>query len=173
MWLPTVEFESPDRQTAMRRDLSLSITIMSYCRLIATIRAQDAMGANLPELAAFRAPFGRPPMSTYSYKTAFNTARETAKIACRFYDARHSFITWLAENPTISEETIRQLAGHVSPRRLTRYAHIRVQARRDAIATLEPCGLAQKAKIERDSHKNPHSRLILTIRSRTRKSRKI
>jgi hypothetical protein len=37
----------------------------------------------------------------------------------------------------VSEETIRQLAGHVSPRMLARYAHIRAQARRDAIATLE------------------------------------
>jgi hypothetical protein len=37
----------------------------------------------------------------------------------------------------MSEETIRQLAGHVSRRMLARYAHIRAQARRDAIATLE------------------------------------
>jgi hypothetical protein len=37
----------------------------------------------------------------------------------------------------VSVETIRQLAGHVSDRMLGRYAHIRVQARREAIATLE------------------------------------
>jgi integrase len=77
------------------------------------------------------------PMSTYSYKTAFNTARRKAGVNCRLYDARHTFITHLAENPQVSEETIRQLAGHVSPRMLARYAHIRAQARRDAIATLE------------------------------------
>ena len=47
-------------------------------------------------------------------------------------------LTRLAENPSISEETIRQLAGHVSPRMLARYAHIRAAARRDAIAALEP-----------------------------------
>ncbi|HUY19054.1 MAG TPA: site-specific integrase [Candidatus Binataceae bacterium] len=95
------------------------------------------------------------PMSTYSYKTAFNTARATAKVDCRFYDARHSFITRLAENPTISEETIRQLAGHVSPRMLARYAHIRAQARRAAIATLEPRAGAERAKIEGDYPQNP------------------
>jgi len=95
------------------------------------------------------------PMSTYSYKTAFNTARATAKVDCRFYDARHSFITRLAENPTISEETIRQLAGHVSPRMLARYAHIRAQARRDAIATLEPRDGAKAAKIDGDYPQNP------------------
>jgi integrase len=77
------------------------------------------------------------PMSTYSYKTAFNTARRKAGVDYRLYDARHTFVTRLAENPKVSEETIRQLAGHVSPRMLARYAHIRAQARREAIATLE------------------------------------
>lgn len=81
------------------------------------------------------------PMGTYSYKRAFNTARKMAKVACRLYDARHTFVTRLAENPSISEETIRQLAGHVSPRMLARYAHIRATARRAAIATLEPSSL--------------------------------
>ncbi len=78
------------------------------------------------------------PMSPSSYKTAFETARKKAGIKkIRFYDARHSFVTRLAENPAVSDETIRQLAGHVSPRMLARYAHVRVQARRAAIASLE------------------------------------
>lgn len=78
------------------------------------------------------------PMGTHSYKRAYDTARHKAKLDYRLYDARHTFVTRLAENPKISEETIRQLAGHVSPRMLARYAHIRSQARRDAIATLDP-----------------------------------
>jgi integrase len=77
------------------------------------------------------------PMSMSSYKCAFETARKKAGVECRFYDARHTFITRLSENPTVSEETIRQLAGRVSPKMLARYAHIRVEARRAAIATLE------------------------------------
>jgi integrase len=77
------------------------------------------------------------PMGTYSYKRAYDTARTKAGVDCRLYDARHTFITRLAENPNVSEETIRQLAGHVSPRMLARYAHIRTAARRAAIATLE------------------------------------
>jgi integrase len=77
-------------------------------------------------------------MSPSSYKTAFETAPKKAGIEkIRFYDARHSFVTRLAENPAVSDETIRQLAGHVSPRMLARYAHVRVQARRAAIASLE------------------------------------
>jgi integrase len=77
------------------------------------------------------------PMSPSSYRTAFETACRRANVRCRFYDARHTFVTRLAENPGVSEETIRQLAGHVSPRMLARYAHIRAEARRAAIATLE------------------------------------
>ena len=76
-------------------------------------------------------------MSASSYRTAFRTARQKAGIRLRFYDARHTFVTRLAENPSVSEETIRQLAGHVSSRMLSRYAHIRAQARRDAISSLE------------------------------------
>ena len=76
-------------------------------------------------------------MNSSSYQPAFERARRKAGVALRFYDARHTFVTRLAENPAVSEETIRQLAGHVSPKMLGRYAHIRVHARRAAIATLE------------------------------------
>ena len=77
------------------------------------------------------------PMGIHSYKRAFDTARRVAGVACRFYDARHTFVTRLAENPNVSEETIRQLAGHVNPRMLSRDAHIRVGAKRAAIRCLE------------------------------------
>jgi hypothetical protein len=77
------------------------------------------------------------PMGQWSYKTAFESARQKCRITCRFYDASHTFVTRLAENPTVSVETIRQLAGRAGDRMLGRYAHIRVQARREAIATLE------------------------------------
>ena len=77
------------------------------------------------------------PMGQWSYKSAFDTAQRESGVTCRFYDARHTFVTRLAENPAISNETIRQLAGHVNDQMLARYAHIRVQAPRDAIAALE------------------------------------
>jgi len=52
----------------------------------------------------------------------------------RFDDVWHTFVTRVAENPAVVEETIRQLAEHswrVNP-------HIRVQTRRAAMAVLEP-----------------------------------
>lgn len=94
------------------------------------------------------------PMSPSGYKTAFETAREKAGLTLRFYDARHSFVTRLAENSAVSEETIRQLAGHVSPRMLGRYAHIRAQARRDAIATLERPTTISRNDFEEDGAQN-------------------
>src|ERR1700740_903289 len=72
-----------------------------------------------------------------SYKRAFETSQSRSGVNCRFYDARHTFVTRLAENATVSIETIRHLAGHVNDRMFARYSHIRVQARRNAIATLE------------------------------------
>jgi integrase len=88
------------------------------------------------------------PMSQSSYKHAFESARRAANVECRFYDARQTFVTRLAENAAVSVETIRQLAGHVSDRMLGRYAHIRVQTRRDAIATLERGSETEPTRIQ-------------------------
>jgi integrase len=79
--------------------------------------------------------FNRPMLG---WKSAWNRARRLAGVNARWHDLRHTLVSRLAENPTISEETIRSLAGHVSRQMLSRYAHIRAQAKRAAIATLEP-----------------------------------
>jgi hypothetical protein len=46
-------------------------------------------------------------------------------------------VSRLAENPAVSEETIRALVGHVSKQMLERYSHIRNHAKVAAIAALE------------------------------------
>jgi Phage integrase family len=71
------------------------------------------------------------------WKTAWGRVRSNAGVEARWHDLRHTLVSRLAENPTISEETIRALAGHVSRQMLSRYAHIRAQAKRAAIASLE------------------------------------
>lgn len=101
-------------------------------------------------------------MSMSSYKRAFETARRKADVECRFHNARHTFITRLAENSTVSEKTIRQLAGHVNPKMLGRYAHIRVEARRAAIATLERGAL--KIGETEDPRQNPPQSLTEPLR---------
>ena len=73
------------------------------------------------------------------WKSAWNVARRAAGVNYRWHDLRHTFISRLAENPNVSEQTITALAGHVSKRMLERYSHIRAQAKRDAILALD-CG---------------------------------
>jgi integrase len=71
------------------------------------------------------------------WKKTWERVRTTAGVSYRWHDLRHSFVTRLAENPNVSEETIKALAGHVSRRMLERYSHIRTRAKEEAIRTLE------------------------------------
>lgn len=70
------------------------------------------------------------------WKSAWKSALMKAKVKARWHDLRHTLISRLAENSSISEETIRSLAGHVSRQMLARYSHIRSAAKWDAIRTL-------------------------------------
>jgi integrase len=79
--------------------------------------------------------FSRP---MQGWKSAWSRARRLAGVEARWHDLRHTLVSRLAVNSTISEETIRALAGHVSRQMLSRYAHIRAQAKRAAIASLDP-----------------------------------
>jgi len=74
------------------------------------------------------------PMSTW--RTAWRKlTREAGLIGLRFHDLRHHAITELAESG-ISDQTIMAIAGHVSPKMLAHYSHIRLEAKRQAINAL-------------------------------------
>jgi len=53
----------------------------------------------------------------------------------RFHDLRHHAITELAE-PQASDATVMAIAGHVSPKMLQHYSHVRLQAKRSALDVL-------------------------------------
>ena len=59
----------------------------------------------------------------------------------RFHDLRHHAITELAESLT-SDQTIMSIAGHVSPRMLAHYSHVRLEAKRRALDALSSGGAA-------------------------------
>ncbi len=80
-----------------------------------------------------------------SWQRAWRTALKEAGVHYRWHDLRHTFVTRLAENPAVSEQTIKAMAGHVSKQMLERYSHIRRQAKQDAIAALH----SARAKSER------------------------
>ena len=67
----------------------------------------------------------------------------------------HTFISRLAENANISEQTIRSLAGHVSRQMLERYSHIRSQAKQAAIRALEEH--SNPPVLDETGHKNGHN----------------
>ncbi len=88
-----------------------------------------------PEWYVF--PFGkrgqmdpRKPITTL--KTAWSNARKRAKVTGRWHDARHTLITELAESGA-GDQTIMDIAGHVSRQMLARYSHIRTEAKRNAL----------------------------------------
>jgi integrase len=70
-----------------------------------------------------------------SFKTAWNRVRREAKVSARFHDLRHTLITKLAESGA-GDETIMGIAGHVSRRMLSRYAHIGTEAKRKALESI-------------------------------------
>jgi integrase len=109
-------------------------------------------GEMRPEWYVF--PFGKPqptdptPPAT-SFKTVWSKVKAEAAVTGRWHDNRHTFITNLAETPGVTDETIRQLAGHVSPRMLKHYSHIRMEAKRRAVEGLTAKPDAAKVREER------------------------
>lgn len=76
----------------------------------------------------FLFPYGKPqptdptrPMMTL--KTAWKKVKDDAGVTGRFHDTRHTFITDLAESGEAGDETIRDLAGHVS-KQMPLFAHL-------------------------------------------------
>jgi integrase len=85
----------------------------------------------------FLFPFGKSkhldptrPMTTL--KTAWTNLKTKAGIAGRWHDARHTLVTELAESGA-GDQTIMDIAGHVSRQMLARYSHIRMEAKRKAL----------------------------------------
>jgi len=60
----------------------------------------------------------------------------------RFHDLRHHAITELAESQA-SDQTVMSIAGHVSPKMLAHYSHIRLDAKRRALDALSSGGSAR------------------------------
>jgi len=88
------------------------------------------------------------------WKSAWTAACRSVDLHYRWHDLRHTFVSRLAENPAVSEQTIMALAGHVSKSMLARYSHIRSQAKQAAIEALE-AARPVTSHFEADSPQNP------------------
>jgi integrase len=99
---------------------------------------REKFGEIRPEWFLF--PFGKPvpsdptrPVTTL--KTAWNNVRTNAKVQGRWHDNRHTLITDLAESGA-GDQTIMDIAGHVSKQMLKHYSHIRMEAKRTALESI-------------------------------------
>jgi integrase len=78
-----------------------------------------------------------------SWRSAWRRLTKAAGLdGLRFHDLRHHCITRLAE-AGVPEQTLMAIAGHVSREMLEHYSHIRMQAKREAVACLD--GAAEEA----------------------------
>ena len=101
-------------------------------------------------------PWGKPvPSDPARHATditwGWDELRKATKVSCRLHDLRHAFATQLAENG-VSESTMLALMGHMSRAMLERYSHIRMAAKRDAVAGVV---LRPKVKVDENSEAVP------------------
>ena len=81
-----------------------------------------------------------------SWRTAWrNLTVEAGLPGLRFHDLRHHSITRLAE-AGVPDQTLMAIAGHVSREMLDHYSHIRMAAKREAVAALDAKQPAKKAE---------------------------
>jgi integrase len=105
----------------------------------------NRFGVAKPDWYLFPGRLGRPaqgqkrpldptrPVTTL--KTSWKNVKEQAGVTGRFHDIRHTLVTELCESGA-GDQTIMDIAGHVSHQMLKRYSHIRMQAKRNALEAI-------------------------------------
>jgi integrase len=89
-----------------------------------------------------------------SWRKAWPITCKAAGVYYRPHDMRHTFVSRLAESASVSEQTIKALAGHVSRQMLERYSHIRSQAKQAATQPLEQPSI--EPVLRETGHRNGH-----------------
>src|SRR5271155_2678069 len=99
-------------------------------------------------------------------KTSWNNVRKKAGVTGRWHDNRHTLITDLAESGA-GDETIRDIAGHVSKQMLKHYSHIRMEAKRKALEAIVTKPATQKSEDAISVSSQPAVQTAETLASRT------
>jgi len=111
-----------------------------------------------PEWYVFPAGKGQPndptsPVTTL--RTAWTKVRDKAKVVGRWHDNRHTLVTELAESGA-GDEVIMSIAGHVSRAMLSRYSHVRMEAKRRALDEIAARQRAADEKRNDDAERQEH-----------------
>ena len=72
----------------------------------------------------------------------------------RFHDMRHHAITELAESQA-NDSIIREIAGHVSPKMLAHYSHVRMETKRKVLDSLSGGGSGGSYDTKHDTNQQP------------------
>jgi len=110
-----------------------------------------------PDWYVFPAGKGQPndptrPVTTL--RTAWTKVREKAKVIGRWHDNRHTLVTELAESGA-GDEVIMSIAGHVSRAMLSRYSHVRMEAKRRALDEIAARQRAADEKRQQETEGQP------------------
>jgi integrase len=93
-------------------------------------------GAGAPEKGVMTAYDVDPDKPLGAWKRAWSTAKKQAGVECRIHDLRHHFISALSQSQT-PDATIQAISGHLSRKMLEHYSHVRLEAKRRAVASLD------------------------------------
>ncbi len=111
---------------------------------------------------AFGTPLPRDPtLPITSFKTAWTKVRKNPGVKGRWHDNRHTLITELAESGA-GDEVIMSIAGHVSHAMLSRYSHVRMEAKRRA---LDEIAARQRAADEKRKQELERQQAVLVSQS--------
>ncbi len=127
------------KNTARIRSIPLNEEAFKAAQL--AVERAKKLGAVSPDHYLFPFRIHRALFDPVHHQTTFKGAWlrmiEAADLPkLRMYDLRHHCITSLLEDPRVSPETAEAIAGHIGPKMLKRYSHIRSAAKRAAV-----CGL--------------------------------
>ena len=71
-----------------------------------------------------------------SWKSAWKSAKKAAGVKCRWHDMRHTAVSRVAAGGA-TDGTLQDIFGWMSPEMIRRYSHIRIEAKRQAVAVLD------------------------------------
>jgi len=116
-----------------------------------------------PEWYVFPAGKGQPndptrPVTTL--RTAWTKVRKNAKVVGRWHDNRHTLVTELSESGA-GDEVIMSIAGHVSRAMLSRYSHVRMEAKRRALDEIAARQRASDEKRKAEAERREHGAVVL------------
>src|SRR6266446_2029161 len=116
-----------------------------------------------PEWYVFPAGKGQPndptrPVTTL--RTAWTKVRKKAKVVGRWHDNRHTLVTELSESGA-GDEVIMSIAGHVSRAMLSRYSHVRMEAKRRALDEIAARQRASDEKRKAEAERQEQGAVVL------------